>query len=82
MLEITIVVAFVLVVALFLSALIIAVLDGQQSQRRQIGNLKRDIRELNNRLKSPSERRADAARTRAIEENNRRNRELYEHGGC
>ncbi len=81
-LELIIVAAYILVIAVFLAVLIVAVLAGQRFQRRQIGRLRAELEELSDRLKSAKEREAEAIRRRAIEQRNRRVRELYEHGGC
>lgn len=82
LLSLMIVIAFILMIATFLAVMIVALLEGQRSQRRQITKLNRDVQKVNSRLMTPSEREARAARERNIEEQNRRARELYEYGGC
>ncbi len=74
--------ALLVAASAFLAFLVVLLLEGQRSQHRQITKLNRDVEKVNNRLMTPSEREARAARAREIEEQNRAVRELYESGEC
>ncbi|MGB5758049.1 MAG: hypothetical protein WBM50_14115 [Acidimicrobiales bacterium] len=82
MLPVVLIVAYIMVIGMFLAALLMTVLESQRSQRRRMGQLAAELEELRGRLMTAKEREAAEINRREIEERNRRLRELYEHGGC
>ena len=82
LLPIVLIIAYIIVVGMFLAALLMTVLESQRSQRRRMGQLAAELEELRRRLMTAKEREAAEIRRREIEEQDRQIRELYEHGGC
>ncbi len=82
MLSIVLTIAFVIVIGLFITAILLSMLENQRSQRRRIGQLAGELEELRQRLLTTKEREEEAIHRRETEAHNQRLRELYEHGGC
>lgn len=82
MLPVVIVVVYILVIAVFLAVLILAVLNGQRSQLRQLGELRRELDLLSARLRSVKQQEADLRRQQARAAKDKAARDLYEYGGC